>query len=57
MALDTYSNLKTTIANYLNRSDLTAYLGDFITLTEARLNRELRVIKSPTYAVGSLLLR
>lgn len=29
MALDTYSNLKTTIANYLNRSDLTAYLGDF----------------------------
>ncbi len=43
MALDTYSNLKTTIANYLNRDDLTAYLGDFITLTEARLNRELRV--------------
>ena len=43
MALDTYSNLKTTIANYLNRSDLTANLGDFITLTEARLNRELRV--------------
>ena len=43
MALDTYSNLKTTIANYLNRSDLTAYLADFISLTEARLNRELRV--------------
>ena len=43
MALDTYSNLKTTIANYLNRSDLTANLGDFIILTEARLNRELRV--------------
>ena len=43
MALDTYSNLKTTIANYLNRSDLTAYLADFINLTEARLNRELRV--------------
>jgi hypothetical protein len=43
MALDTYTNLKTTIANYLNRDDLTAYLGDFITLTEARLNRELRV--------------
>ena len=43
MALDTYSNLKTTIANYLNRSDLTAYLADFIQLTETRLNRELRV--------------
>ena len=33
MALDTYSNLKTSIANYLNRSDLTAFLGDFILLT------------------------
>ena len=43
MAIDTYANLKTSIANYLNRSDLTAFLGDFITLTEARLNRELRV--------------
>ena len=29
MAMTTYSNLKTTIASYLNRDDLTAYLGDF----------------------------
>ena len=43
MAINTYDNLKTTIANYLNRSDLTSYIGDFITLTESRLNRELRV--------------
>tara|TARA_R110002020_G_scaffold453976_1_gene669229 strand:- start:31 stop:660 length:630 start_codon:yes stop_codon:yes gene_type:complete len=43
MAITTYSNLKTTIASYLNREDLTAYLGDFITLAESRLNRELRV--------------
>ena len=43
MALTTYALLKTTIANYLNRTDLTSYLGDFITLTESRLNRELRV--------------
>ena len=26
MAIDTYANLKTTIANYLNRDDLTAYI-------------------------------
>ena len=32
MAINTYDNLKTTIANYLNRSDLTSYIGDFITL-------------------------
>ena len=43
MALDTYANLKTSIANYLNRDDLTSFLGDFILLTETRLNRELRV--------------
>jgi len=43
MAITTYSNLKTTIASYLNREDLTAYLGDFISLAESRLNRELRV--------------
>tara|TARA_Y100000114_G_scaffold143115_1_gene150338 strand:- start:2237 stop:2866 length:630 start_codon:yes stop_codon:yes gene_type:complete len=43
MALDTFDNLKTAIASYLNRSDLTANLADFIRLTEARLNRELRV--------------
>ena len=43
MALTTYALFKTTIANYLNRTDLTSYLGDFITLTESRMNRELRV--------------
>ena len=43
MALGTYSELKTSIANYLNRDDLTAVIPDFITLTENRLDRELRV--------------
>ena len=49
MALTTYALLKTTIANYLNRTDLTSYLGDFITLTESRLNRELRVRETVSY--------
>lgn len=43
MSLSTYSELKTSVANYLNRSDLTDVIPDFITLTENRLNRELRV--------------
>jgi hypothetical protein len=43
MALGTYSELKTSIANYLNRDDLTANIPDFISLTENRLDRELRV--------------
>lgn len=38
----TYEELKTSIANYLNRSDLTSYLDTFIDTTEAELNRKLR---------------
>jgi len=44
MALSTYTELKTTIANWLNRSDLTSEIqDDFIKLTEADLNSKLRV--------------
>lgn len=43
MPLNTYAQLQTSIANWLNREDLTAQIPDFITLAEARFNRELRV--------------
>lgn len=43
MALDTYANLQTAIADWMARSDLTTVIPDFITLLEARVNRELRV--------------
>ena len=42
MALSTFSELKASVANYLNRDDLTSVIPDFITLTENRINRELR---------------
>ena len=51
MALSTYSELLTTIASYLNRDDLTAIIPTFITLTENRLNRELRVRANMVRAV------
>lgn len=41
MALDTFSGLKTSIAAFLNRSDLTSVIPDFITLAEAQLMRRL----------------
>jgi len=34
MSLDTYSNLKTSIANHLDRDDLSDYIDDFIDLAE-----------------------
>jgi len=44
MALTTYTTLKASIANWLNRSDLTTEIqDDFIKLTEADLNSKLRV--------------
>ena len=43
MALTTYSDLQTAVANYLARSDLTAQIPDFIRLAETRLRRDLRV--------------
>jgi len=43
MALGTFTELKDAIADWLDRSDLTDRIPDFITLAEARLNRDLRI--------------
>jgi len=42
MALSTYAELKTSIGDWLNRSDLTAAIPDFISLSEAQVERTLR---------------
>jgi hypothetical protein len=53
MSIATYSELKTAIANYLARTDLTDQIPDFIRFAELRLRRELRIrqmLKSVTTA-------
>lgn len=42
MAIGTYSELQTACANWLNRSDLTARIPEFIALAEGYLQKELR---------------
>lgn len=42
MALDSFSTLKTSIADWLNRDDLTSVIPDYITLVEAELGRILK---------------
>ena len=42
MALTTYTELKTSIGDWLNRSDLTSVIPDFISLAEAQIERTLR---------------
>ena len=56
MSFTTYSDLQTSIANYLARSDLTSIIPDFITFAENRLRRELRIrqmLKSVTTSTVS----
>ena len=43
MALSTYTELKDAVADWLDRSDLTARIPDFIALAEARISRDLRI--------------
>jgi hypothetical protein len=42
MAITTYDELKASIANWLNRDDLTAVIPDFIALAEAQIARDIR---------------
>ena len=42
MSITTYSELKTAVANWLNRDDLTSVITDFIALTEADMDRKIR---------------
>ena len=42
MAITTYAELKTAIANWLNRDDLTSVIPDFISLAEADMDRKVR---------------
>ena len=42
MAITNYTNLQTSLADFLNRDDLTAVIPDFITLAEANFNRDIR---------------
>ena len=42
MAITNYTNLKTTISDFLNRDDLDSVIPTFIQLAEAQMNRDVR---------------
>lgn len=54
MAITTYSELKSAVADWLNRSDLTAVIPNFIALAEAKMNRQLRHRSMVTRATATL---
>jgi hypothetical protein len=43
MAIGTYAELQTAVANWLDRGDLTDRIPEFIALAEAKMNRVLRI--------------
>ena len=57
MALANYTDLKASVASWLNRSDLTSQIPDFIALAEAQFNRVLRtrqmLVRNTGYTISS----
>ena len=52
MALSNYTELKASIADFLNRDDLTSVIPDFITLAESQINRDVRHWKMEARSSG-----
>lgn len=55
MALANYGDLQSAVAGWLNRTDLTARIPDFITLAESSLNAEMRLRTMETEASLTIL--
>lgn len=54
MAITTYSELKSAVADWLNREDLTTVIPNFIALAEADFNRRLRLRQMLKRATATL---
>lgn len=50
MALSNYGDLKTAVANWLHRSDLTTQIPDFVSLAESRIQSDLGDLVALEYA-------
>jgi hypothetical protein len=57
VALATYSDLLSAAANWLGRSDLTSRIPEFVTLAQARINRQVRAqameTKSTSFSINA----
>lgn len=52
MALANYSDLKSSIATWMARSDMSGTAADVVTLAEGRLNRELEAVETTVTLTG-----
>tara|TARA_R100001594_G_scaffold49216_1_gene82144 strand:- start:5113 stop:5736 length:624 start_codon:yes stop_codon:yes gene_type:complete len=54
VAISTFAELKTAVAGWLDRDDLTAVIPDFITLAESNFNRTIRHRKQVTRSTATI---
>jgi len=54
MSISTYAELKTAVANWLDRTDLTSRIPEFITIAEAAIGRDIRVRQMEKRATASI---
>ena len=54
MSIPNYTTLKSTVEAFLNRTDLTQFIGTFVELAEAQMHRDIRHWKMEDSAVISL---
>ena len=54
MALATYSDLVTSIGNWIHRTDLSTQIDDFIDMAESAMNRELRLSEMENRATTTI---
>jgi hypothetical protein len=54
MALTTYGGLKTSIASFINRTDLTTEIPDFVVLAESLIRKKVEARSMETTATGTL---
>ena len=54
MALANYSDLQSSIADWLNRDDLTTVIKDFVALAETQMNRTIRHHKMHERATANI---
>ena len=54
MAISTYAELKTSIANWLDREDLTDIIPDFIALAETRHKRDFKIRRMETRVTANM---
>ncbi len=55
MAISTYAELKTGIANWLDRTDLTDKIPDFIALAESRHRRDFKIRRMETRVTANTI--